>query len=160
MKTILVIAAFAALVVIMVLIIRSRLTSTYTITVEQLPQILAALSASSKTPAFAAFMFASPGQPDAVDYVNLQYSVEDSLVAFDWVLLSSQNIDDKDRFLAFARDLGYSPQMNEQNGVRYLRVGQGDLVRLVREIITGMYRIKETQPLEMIVEGFEWQPLS
>ena len=95
------------------------------------------------------------GLPNNIEYSNICRS---SLK--DWVLLSSQNIDDKDRFLAFARDLGYSPQMKEQNGVRYLRVDQGDLVRLAREIITGMYRIKETQPLEMIVEGFEWQPLS
>ena len=46
--------------------------------------------------------------------------------------------------------------MKEENNVRYLRVDDGDLAALCRDVITKLYKWPETEPMDLIVQGFEW----
>ena len=80
-------------------------------------------------------------------------------MGLDWVLIGPRNIADEARFTEFARAAGYNPQMQERNGVRYLRVEDGDLALLCRDVITKLYGRDENETVEMLVEGFEWTPL-
>jgi len=142
------------------LAIRSLRTPDYQAGVDDIPKVLAALTASRAENAFAAFVFtaadgsADPEDPD--DRVNLQFSLEEGRPGFDWVLLSHSNVRDEARFTAFARDAGFNPKMEYGNGVRYLRVEDGDLVRLCQDVIVKMYR--HAGPMDLVVEGFKWKP--
>jgi hypothetical protein len=74
------------------------------------------------------------------------------------VLYQPRNIEDEGRFVAFARNRGFTFKSQELNGVRYLRVESGDLVALCRGVITDLYAVPPGEKIELIAEGFEWRP--
>lgn len=156
-STYLIVGAVIAIVAI-VLFVRSRIAPTYKVTVSDIPRVLTALCVARSLPAFAVFMFAKPGSSNADDAVNLQFSLENGKAGFDWVLVAPVNIEDQTRFAAFAQAAGYEPKLAEMNRVQYLRVENGDLAQLCRQVITGMYGLSESEQMDMIVEGFEWRP--
>jgi len=102
-------------------------------------------------------MFLPPGSTDGV-FVNLQYSIEGGVVGLDWVLLAPRNIADQAKVSEFAAKLGYRLDAHEMNNVRYLRVTSGSISELGEKIIEDFYKISPDTKLEMITEGFKWQP--
>ena len=152
----LILLAAAALIVLLVYGRRSRARLAPTVTVSDVPSVLNALQAAAEQPAFAVFMFHPPDRPPSRDPVSLQFSTEDGDIGFDWVLVGERNVQDEDRFVDFAREVGYTPVEREKHDVKYLRVTNGDLARLATEVVTVMYRAPATQPLDLIVEGFTW----
>jgi hypothetical protein len=153
MKTPLIIVAVVAAVVVLALaVVRSRVVRPVRVTVGEIPRVLAAVSASTRTPTFAAFAFTTSDGTA----VNLQFSLEDGRPGFDWVLLAPGNIRDKDGFIAFVLGRGYSYIERTMNGVTYLRVEDGDLAQLCSDVITRFYARSREEPMDLIVEGFEW----
>jgi hypothetical protein len=129
-------------------------------TVKQIPELLAAMSSPSSFPTFVVFLFTTPDQPGDDNAINLQFSLEDHKAGLDWVLIAPRNLRDEDRFVAFARSAGFEPERHEMNNVSYWRIETGDIASLCRRVITDLYRIPATQPLDLIVEGFKWAPSS
>jgi len=158
MKPLLWIIGAAILISATYFLIRSRIVPTYQVNSSDFARVLDQLSRSTSNPAFAAFMFSTPDHPAHHDVINIQLSLESGRPGFDWVLLGPRNIADEKRFLEFARAAGYEPSAEEMNGVRYLRVETGDLVRLCGDIITKMYGLPKTARVDMIVQGFAWPP--
>ena len=156
-KSLLIIVAVVIALVAVVFFVRSRIAPTYRVSVRDIPQVITQLSASRSPPAFAAFILVPPDRPDQGEAVNLQFSIENGRVGFDWVLLAPPNIRDQERFIAFARASGFAPSKREENNVQYLRVEDGDLATLCSEIVTKMYGWPENEPFDMITEGFVWE---
>ena len=154
--SLLVVVGVVAAVVLTSLLLRSRVVRPVRVTVADMPRILAAVSASTRTPTFAAFVFTTPDQPNSKDAVNLQFSLENGRAGLDWVLLAPRNVRDKDRFIGYLHRRGYSFVERKMNRVVYLRIEDGDLPQLCAEIITGFYARPRDEPIDMIVEGFEW----
>lgn len=121
-----------------------------------LADVLGALARSTQPRAFAAFVFNSPDRPAVADALNLQFSIEDGRLGFDWVLLNRRNIKDRDRFMAFAAAAGRRPVEKVLNGVSHLRLEDGDLVGFCRSVITRMYGLDPAQRIDMVVSGFHW----
>ncbi len=141
------------------LVLRPRLAASETvITVDQIPRVFGQMAQSHANPTFAAFAFMTPDRPAVQDAINLQFSMEGGRPGFDWVLIAPRNIQDKDRFLAFAASAGYAASAKEMNGVKYLRVEDGDLPQLCMSVVTGMYGLKPSDQIDLIAEGFEWRP--
>jgi hypothetical protein len=151
------IAGFAVVAVSAVLWFRLRVAPEYKAFVGDIPRVLAALSVSTQEPAFAVLLLAPAGVKQT-EALNLQFSLEDGHAGFDWVLLSPTNIRDEAKFTEFAHAAGYAPVMKEENSVRYLRVDDGDIAALCRDIVTKLYQWPESQPMDLIAEGFEWTP--
>jgi len=148
----------AAILIVLVLYgRRSRSKLAPTVTVNDVNSVLDALRAVAARPAFAGFMFHPPNRPPGRDPVSLQFSTEDGDVGFDWVLVGERNVQDEERFVEFARGEGYTPVEREKHNVKYLRVSNGDLARLTTEVLTTMYRVPLTHPIDLIVEGFAWE---
>jgi len=156
MRTPLLIAAVVVASVVAIALLKLRVVKPVRVTVADLPRILATVAASTRTPTFAAFVFTTPDQPNSRDSVNLQFSLENGRVGFDWVLLAPRNIKDKDSFVEYLQRRGHSYTERKMNGVTYLRVEDGDLVQLCSDVVTRLYARPRDQPVDMIVEGFEW----
>jgi hypothetical protein len=126
------------------------------VTVADIPRVLGKVSAATRTPAFATFVFTTPDRPNPKDAVNVQFSLENGRPGLDWVLLGTRNLEDKASFVGYIKRRGYSFSERAANGVSYLRIEDGDLAALCREVITGLYARPRSEPMGLIVSGFEW----
>jgi hypothetical protein len=88
--------------------------------------------------------------------LNIQFSIENGRVGFDWCLIAPQNVRDESCFIEFANARGYRVNRKHANKVVYLRIEDGDLARLCQDVITRMYSLPETAIIDLIVEGFSW----
>jgi len=145
-----------AVIVAGIVILKLRTFSPIQVTVADIPHILNKVSAASRTPAFAEFVFTTPDRPAEKDAVHLRLSVENGHPGVDWVLVAPRNIEDKDAFVAFARRRGYALAERRNNGDSYLRIEDGDLAQACAEVITKFYFRPRSEPMELKVEGFEW----
>jgi hypothetical protein len=144
-------------IALLVLLVRSRIALTYTVTARDIPEIIGQLQRSGKNGHFAVLMFIPPGSSDG-EALNLQYSIEQGAVGLDWVLLGPRNIADQKRVSEFASKVGYHLDEHEMNHARYLRLTGSGISDLGAKIIRELYQVGPDTELEMITEGFQWQP--
>ncbi len=111
------------------LFLRSRSGNGPQVRVDDVPDGVAHLQQQGKEDAFLVFIFVPPTRPREQP-VNLQFSIERGQLGLDWVLLSPTNIADKAQIETFIRERGHSARETQVNGVRYLRVEDGDLAAL------------------------------
>lgn len=123
---------------------------------DQLPALVEAMRRGSGALRYATLMFSTPDRPSDDDAVALQISFEGSRIGFDWVLLAPRNIEDKERFRAFARAHGLQPVARTLNGVSFLRVEAPDVTGFTASIVTEMYRRPPEETLMLVHEGFAW----
>ena len=114
------------------------------------------MSRSSADVRYAALAFGTPDRPSDRDALNIQISAENGKIGFDWVLLAPRNIEDKERFEAFARATGAEPLHRSMNGVSYLRIEHGNPARFAASVVTEMYGLPTNEPLVLFHEGFVW----
>jgi len=127
------------------------------VTTEDIPAVLAALSSDGQHGDFAAFLFGESGQPPApMDALNVQFSLENERIGIDWVLLAPLNIDSQTRFVAFFESHGRSVQKRQSNDVRSLRVEGEGLAALLQQLLLTEFGVRSDQTLELIASGFEW----
>ena len=131
-----------------------------TIKVCEIPAVFAALKGSTGEVAFAVFVFNSPDGSTNEDALNIQFSIEDGIVGFDWCLVTRPNIDDAGKFVAYSERRGYTVEEKEMNGVQYHRVETGDLASLCGGVATDMYGLSTMDRLTLIAEGFRFDPTS
>ena len=137
---------------------RARVMAPRAVSVSQLSNVFDQLNGNHKDASWAAFTFCPPDEPASDQTsVNFQYSVEGGKIGFDWVLLAPRNIADKDKITGFIKDKNYTVLQREGNGVKYLRVEDGDLVQLGKQIAE-FYRVKPDSRMGMFTDGFEWHP--
>ncbi len=88
-------------------------------------------------------------------HIELQFSIENNQIGFDWVLLGEEKERDKEKFVFLAHDRGFQIQEFEGNNVRYLRIIEGNIVELCLEIMKEIYKTTDDQPVEVIAKNFE-----
>jgi len=157
MKIALIIFACGVGIFLFGLLVRSRIARTYAVTVRDIPEVISQLQRSGKNGHFAVLIFVPPGSGYG-EAVNLQYSIEQGAAGLDWVLLGSRNIADQKRINEFASKAGYRLEEHETNRVRYLLLTGNGISDLGAKIIRELYQVAPDTELEMITEGFEWQP--
>jgi hypothetical protein len=155
MNAIVIIIACAVVIAVFVLLKRSRIVPTASVTSRNIQEVISQLDRSSQNGHFVVFMFIPPDSADG-EAVNLQYSIENGVVGLDWVLLGPRNIADRDSVCQFASKLGYRFDECEMNGVHYLRVAGSGISELGAKIIEDFYHVNPDIKLELITEGFKW----
>ncbi|MEJ0035099.1 MAG: hypothetical protein WDO68_03280 [Gammaproteobacteria bacterium] len=145
----------AILVGVVVTFARTPVPAPSRVTVAQIGSIFESLGAAPAQPAFAIVSFTTPERPRASDALDLQFFKENGRVGFDWPLSTPRNLEDEERFLSFAHAMGFVPRPMETNGIRHLRVDEGDVLRLCLRVITELYGQPQDARIELIVEGFE-----
>jgi hypothetical protein len=133
-----------------------RLLNETEIVTNDLPALVDALSKGTATARWAAMMFNTPDRPSDDDALALQVSSENGRVGFDWVLLAARNIEDQEKFKAFASDHNFMAAAKSENGVSYLRVECPDPAQFATSVVTEMYHLPRDQPLALVYEGFDW----
>jgi hypothetical protein len=157
MKLALIIVGCAVGITFLVLLVRSRIAPNYPVTARDIPKIIIQLQRSAKDGHFVVLMFVPPGSADG-EAVNLQYSIEGGVVGLDWVLLGLRNIADEAKVRDFALKLGHRLEVHEMNKVRYLRTTASGIPELGMKIVSDLYHIPPDTKVDMITEGFNWQP--
>jgi hypothetical protein len=152
-----IIGIVAAAVVALVLFLRI-IRGDQPATLAQLADIVAQLQSTVSDDSFAVFLLTPPGEPESPDTaVNLQYSIANGRPGLDWELLAPRNIADAEKFAAFARAQGHTVTELKPNKTRVLRVEDGDLVALGRDVATKLYALAPDAAVTLIAEGFEWR---
>lgn len=122
-----------------------------------IPEVVEQLRAKGGDASYAVLMFCTPYALEGEDpIINLQYSVDGNVLGLDWVLLGARNIEDKERIAAFITRAGHAVTEQEVNGVRFLRVEEGDIADLGSRIVTEYYQIERTAEIDLLVDGFEY----
>ena len=155
MKTLAVIAVAVVALVALTVFLKSRVAPIRSASANDLKNVVASLRTAREKPAFLVFIFVPPGATGN-DAVNLQYSLEDGKVGFDWVLRAPRNVSDKEKIKTYVASLGHKVEEKEMNGVQYLRVEDKTIEDVGFKIITEFYKIPAGAPLNLITEGFEW----
>jgi len=125
--------------------------------VRDLPSLLGQLQRTGRAGSFVGVVVYDPARPDT-DPMNVQFSLEEGRVGFDWLLVQQLNIDDRDRFVALLDANGYTYRTLEANGVPYLRVDHGDLGSLAMRVMSDLYGLKPDDEVDLVLEGVEWPP--
>jgi hypothetical protein len=157
MKIPLLIIAGLAGIGLLVLFLRRRVAPTYHVASNEIPEVISQLQRSEKDGNFAVLMFVPAGSTDG-EAVNLQYSIQHGVAGFDWVLIGPRNVADKARVSEIASTLGHHLEECEMNDIRYLRSTGRGISELGATILRDLYNIGPSTKLDMITEGFEWQP--
>lgn len=121
---------------------------------DQIPSIVSKLQQTGRDGSFVVFMFSIPGNHDET-LPNLQYSIENGQLGFDWVLLAPQNIQDETLVTDFIKRLGYTLSKREMNAVPYLRIEGEAIGDLGLKILRDLYQLPSDSKLQLIVEGFD-----
>ena len=121
---------------------------------DQIPSIVSKLQRTGRDGSFVVFMFSIPGNHDET-LPNLQYSVENGRLGFDWVLIAPQNLKDETRVLDFIKGLGYTASKREMNDVHYLRFEGKGIEDVGLKILRDFYHLAPEAKLELIIEGFD-----
>jgi len=133
-----------------------RLLKQTEVRTDNLPGLAEALSRGSAPDRYAALIFNTPDRPSDEDALNIQMSFENGRMGFDWVLLAPRNIEDQEKFRAFARAHGVEAIARSENGVSYLRVEGTDVAKFTATVVTEMYHRPSNAPLGLVYEGFDW----
>jgi len=156
MLTGLIFAACLVVICLFVVFIRSRMAPTYSVAVNEIPEVVSQLQRSAGHGHFAVLMFVPPSSTDG-ESVNLQYSTENGIAGLDWILIGAPNIADKAKVIETASKFGYRLEEREMNEVPYLRMTGSGISELGLKIITDLYKIDPNTRLDMITEGFKWE---
>ncbi len=127
---------------------------------EQIPAVVAQLKEKGADASWAVFLFDTAVPSDDTDdqTLNLQYSIENGVVGFDWVMLGKRNAADKMRVVRLAKSMGLSVSEKVFNGVRFLRVEDGDICALGQAIIREIYQVADGANIGLLVDGFPYAP--
>lgn len=112
------------------------------------------LKNTGKNASYVTFAFESSEALEG-SHIELQFSIENDTVGFDWVVLGEEKTRDLAKFKEIVQGLGYELQEKEGNGVKYLRVEGGDLVGLCTTIAKSMYKTNDETLVDVIAKNFE-----
>jgi len=131
---------------------RTTPIATYEIRVDQIPAVFTRLEFLGKESTFAAFVFFPENETsDPDEALNIQFSVEDGHIGFDWLLVGEQNIKDRSNYEQFAKALGYAVVSKKENGVKYLRTMKGDLPGLCQRVLFTLYGKRADSKIGLVV---------
>ena len=126
----------------------------YSATMGDVETLFQQLKKTGENASYVTFAFESSEAMEG-SHIELQFSIENDAIGFDWVLLGPEKARDLPKFKEIARSLGHYIQEKEGNGVKYLRVEDGDLVGLCTTVAKLMYKANDSTIVDVIAKNFE-----
>jgi hypothetical protein len=153
--TFIIIAVVVVAIIVMVAKGKIGIANESTIRVADIPAVFSQLRATGSDGSFAVFI-PTPEQSDSDESVNVQFSIENASIGLDWVLISSVNIRDQEKFEDIARRSRFNYLETEMNGVRYLRTEDRKSDDLCIKLLSEIYGLTDQDSIGLIIESFEW----
>lgn len=154
----LLLTVFAALGVGLFFLIRQRRRSDTPVSIRQMRAVATKLRGTGHDQAFAVFRFAPAVElANENTMVDLQFAMDGGRLGLEWVLVSPRNRADRDRIAAFMRQNGHTVDVQQMNGVEFLRVEDGDVIALGQDIMREVYGLEDSATVSLIADGFEWK---
>jgi len=143
-----------AVVIGLVVFIRSRVAKEWQIQPEDIPQLISKLRAGDTALAWAQIIaVTNPNREDSD--IALDYSVKNGQLEFNWCLLAPKNIEDKPLVIEFMNRNGFTPvEIVAENGCALIKVTGANIESLANRILSEIYNTGG--PLTLIGDGFEW----
>lgn len=127
-----------------------------TMTVNDILSVLSRLNATGTDGSFVVFLVPGSAILDGDD-AKLQFSIEDGVLGFDWVLLAQRNKTDKEKIIGIAQRFDLTCEEKNENGVSYVRcTGKSSYSNFAKELILNVYKVSNAQQFPVIYEGFRW----
>lgn len=123
------------------------------ITLDSVGEVYGDISEQAVETSFAVFIIPRPIH----ESVEVQFSIEDGAAGLDWILESEANRAERLKVEQYILSKGFHFQEKEMNNWHYLRVEQGDIVKLCVGIIRDIY---DSDEVILKYGGFKFRPLS
>jgi hypothetical protein len=144
-------------ILLLVVVFISRKAPAASVRLVDIPAIFEKMRADAKDESFALFGLIPPGGKSTDDVINIQFSRENGRLGVDWVLICPRNIADKEKFVQLAQVRGQQISAIEaKNGVKFLRVEDGDLPGLLDLVLRELYAVPPDMAMELTYAGFAW----
>ncbi len=135
-------------------VLKDQETKFYVVTRKDIKTIYQQLETTGANESFAIFAF-FPNNEGKNNHVEIQFGIENNKIGLDWVLLGENKEQYKNKFADLAQANGYEVKNLEMNDVKYLRVENGDLVRLMEQVMIQMYDVSPSKKMELIANKFK-----
>ena len=157
-----IILAVVLLIVVIFFVTQKKITANpvkfYNANIDDIGYVYEALEKSGQEHSYAIFVFDSSEAMEG-SHIELQFSKENGVVGFDWILLGPEKTRDQSKFESLAKENGYEVRSLEGNNVKYLRVESGDIVLLCKEIMVSMYKVSDEQKMELVAKDITIEKL-
>lgn len=131
----------------------------YTVTLSDIDAIYRQLLQSGVNSSCATIAF-FPQRIEKTKHIEIQYCIEANKIGFEWVFLGDTKYRDQEIIRAYIEKNGYEYSKKEMNNVKYLRVVKGDLVMLVKGILSDIYGLSKHHNMELIAARFSVEKIS
>ena len=130
----------------------------HTVSVAEIPHLVRHLVAERQESSFLAFTVFGTG-PGAMDDVDVQFSIENGKLGFDWVSTTPRSRKDRPKVRRLAQSLGYEVAARRANDVSFLRVEDGgDLTQLCSAVLSDLYGIGLDAEVGIVTHGITVPP--
>ena len=132
----------------------------FTARITQIPALVAYLRRKAVSPSYIIFSTHRPdvdGEDDE-QAINLQYAIQGGVLGLEWVHIMARNQTDRQMVVEYIRRHGHEVLERELNGVRYLRVENGDLPKLGHDLLTDIYGVQPDTELGLFLGWITWSP--
>jgi hypothetical protein len=135
----------------------------YTVTIQDIPEVYEQLASNGSNSSCATFAFFPqallPLKIPKKEHIEVQYCIEDNDVGFDWVLIGDTKYRDQKTIESYFIKSGYEYSLKKTNNVQYLRVVNGNLIKLLSGILTDVYGLTTQHKMELVAARFKIQGL-
>jgi hypothetical protein len=123
------------------------------ISLNELAEVYSDISEQAEETSFSVFVIPRPNQAS----IEVQFSVEKGITGLDWILESEANKEERPKVEQYFASQGFGFREKEMNNWHYLRIEEGDIVRLCTGLIKDLFDAKE---IILKYGGFRLRPLS
>lgn len=123
------------------------------ISLDELGEVYHDISEQAAETSFSVFVIPRPNQAS----IEVQFSVENGITGLDWILQSEANKEERPKIEQYFASKGFDFHEKEINNWHYLRIEEGDIVKLCVGLIRDLYDADE---ITLKYGGFSFRPLS
>jgi len=123
------------------------------ISLDELEEVYHDISKQAVETSFSVFVIPRQNK----ESIEIQFSVENGITGLDWILESEANKEERSKIKQYFSSKGFNFHEKEMNNWRYLRIEEGDIVKLCTDLIRDLYG---SEDIILKYGGFNFRPLS
>jgi len=123
------------------------------ISLDELREVYHDISEQAVETSYSVFVIPRPNK----ESIEIQFSVENGITGLDWILESESNKEERPEIERYFTSKGFNFHEREMNNWHYIRIEEGDIVKLCSDLIWDLY---DSEEIILKYGGFNFRPLS